>query len=81
MNVNAPPKEPSKCAIKLLSCLFSPDELETGILFESKRSPKLPLDAARVTKLFGKRNAYQYSMTRVVVFFLAILFCEVTTGP
>ena len=39
--VNAPAKElPSKCAIKWLSSLFSPNELEEGILFQSKRFAK-----------------------------------------
>jgi hypothetical protein len=56
MTVNAPPKEPSKCAIKLLDFLFSSEELQDGILFQSKRSPKPALDPDRVTKLFGKNN-------------------------
>ena len=59
MTVNAPPKEPSKCAIKLLDFLFSSEdseELQDGILFQSKRSPKPALDSDRVTKLFGKNN-------------------------
>jgi hypothetical protein len=51
MTVNAPPKEPSKCAI-----LFSSEEFQDGILFQSKRSPKPALDPDRVTKLFGKNN-------------------------
>ncbi|CAB4036515.1 Hypothetical predicted protein, partial [Paramuricea clavata] len=52
MTVNAPPKEPSKCAIKSLDFLFSSEELQDGILFQSKRSPKPALDPNRVTKLF-----------------------------
>jgi hypothetical protein len=56
MNVSAPVKEPGKCAIKLISQLFSDEELMEGILFETKRSPKPALDPERVTKLFGKRN-------------------------
>ena len=56
MTINAPPNEPSKCAIKLLSRLFSVDELENGILFQSKRSTKPALDPTRVTKLFGKMS-------------------------
>jgi hypothetical protein len=57
MTVNAPPKEPSKCAIKLLDFLFSSEKLQDGILFQSKRSPKPALDPDRVTKLYDlKKN-------------------------
>ena len=47
-------KEPHKYALKLLSRLFTNEELAEGILFKTKRSPKPSLDTERVTKLFGK---------------------------
>ena len=41
-------------ALHLLVKLFTKAELCEGILFQSKRSPKQPLDEARVSKMFGK---------------------------
>ena len=56
--VKAPPKEPQKCALQLMDKLFSRQELSEGILFQSKRSSKPPLDEVRVTKMFGKFICY-----------------------
>ena len=54
MNAKAPPKEPHKCALNFLGMLFQKQELGEGILFQSRRSNKPPLDEARVSKMFGK---------------------------
>lgn len=47
-------KEPHKCALNLLDMLFQKQELGEGILFQSRRSNKPPLDEARVSKMLGK---------------------------
>ncbi|CAH3151001.1 unnamed protein product, partial [Porites evermanni] len=52
MNAKALPKEPHKCALNLLDILFQKQELGEGILFQSRRSNKPPLDEARVSKMF-----------------------------
>ena len=54
MSLHEPLKEPSKCSIKLISILFSKEELDGGILFKSPRSSKPPFDSIRVKKMFGK---------------------------
>ena len=45
MTVAAPPKEPNKCAIKLLDRLFTREEMADGVMFASNKSDKGPLDA------------------------------------
>nr|XP_058945383.1 uncharacterized protein LOC131773419 [Pocillopora verrucosa] len=72
LNVKAPPKEPQKCALHLLDKLFTKKELSEGILFQSKRSLKPPLDEARVSKMFDVLNA-QYTAEKIQKYRQAII--------
>ena len=52
--VDAPPKEPAKCALKLMDILFSLEELQNHTFGNSKKSLKPALDDVRVGMLLGK---------------------------
>ncbi|XP_028416798.1 uncharacterized protein LOC114541003 [Dendronephthya gigantea] len=56
--------EPYKYALKLLSKFFTPEELQDGILFKSRRSIKQPLDPAKVEIVFAVLNR-KYGRKRV----------------
>ena len=60
LNVAAAPKDPVKCALKLLPLLFSIDEMAKGTLEVSKKSDRVLLDAARINKMYGKYDYRNY---------------------
>lgn len=54
LRIKAPPREPVKCALKLLALLFTSEEMASSLMFASTRSTKPALDSEKVSMLFGK---------------------------
>lgn len=53
MTVIPTPKDPTKCALKILPQLFSNEEMAEGTLEVSKKSKRKLLNIERTNKMFG----------------------------